>query len=115
MNHSRGPVRTCVGCRGRDSRSTLVRLVADSSTSDPSVVVDPKASSPGRGAWVHPHPDCLDRAITRRAIVRALRIPVLAEHGKVVEWFDRFVRREPLIIEQESGSEADGHPMSTLR
>ncbi|UFU04174.1 YlxR family protein [Ruania suaedae] len=104
MNLPPGPVRTCVGCRGRDSRSTLVRLVADSSTSAPAVVVDDKASAPGRGAWVHPHPDCLDRAISRRAIARALRIPVRADCEHVVEWFDQYVRHEPLMIEQESGS-----------
>jgi len=27
---------------------------------------------PGRGAWLHPSPDCLQLAIKRRAIVRAL-------------------------------------------
>ncbi|UFU05184.1 YlxR family protein [Ruania halotolerans] len=56
-----------------------------------SVVVDPSTSASGRGAWVHPHPDCLNRAITRRAIARALRVPATADYSRVVAWFDQFV------------------------
>jgi len=110
-----GSVRTCVGCRSRAPRSALVRLVARRTTPDPSVVVDEPASAPGRGAWVHPHPDCLDRALTRRAIPRALRLAAPVDLQPVRAWFDQHVPHEPLIIEQESGSEADGHPMSTQR
>ncbi len=109
------PVRTCVGCRVRDPRSSLVRLVVDRSVPAPAVVVDPSGSAPGRGAWLHPQPHCLERAITRRALARALRVPAPVEHSAVVEWFDQNTTHEPLVIEQESGSEADGHPMSTLR
>ncbi|TDT32916.1 uncharacterized protein DUF448 [Naumannella halotolerans] len=32
----------------------------------------------GRGAWLHPDPDCLELARRRRAIPRALRVPVTA-------------------------------------
>ncbi|MEX0913598.1 MAG: YlxR family protein [Demequina sp.] len=66
-----GPVRTCVGCRGRAPRSVLVRVVLDGSQA----VVDPSASRSGRGAWLHQDPDCLAQALQRRAIGRALREP----------------------------------------
>lgn len=33
-------------------------------------------SLPGRGAWLHPDPDCLTAAVKRRAFARALRGPV---------------------------------------
>jgi predicted RNA-binding protein YlxR (DUF448 family) len=33
-------------------------------------------SRPGRGAWLHRDPACLDAAIKRRAFARALRGPV---------------------------------------
>nr|WP_236683049.1 YlxR family protein [Demequina globuliformis] len=39
------------------------------------VVVDEAATSPGRGAWLHPTPACLELALKRRAIGRALRSP----------------------------------------
>ncbi|MDP9026499.1 MAG: YlxR family protein [Actinomycetota bacterium] len=63
------PVRTCLGCRQRAPRSSLVRLVAR----DGRVVVDAAARLPGRGAWVHPASACVTTAIQRRAFGRALR------------------------------------------
>ena len=64
------PVRTCVGCRTRASRSDLLRVVARGSV----LVIDERASLPGRGAWVHPTSECMDAALRRRAFVRALRV-----------------------------------------
>ncbi|WP_084100256.1 YlxR family protein [Demequina sp. NBRC 110051] len=65
------PVRTCIGCRDKDARSALMRLVLDGDR----VIVDEAATRPGRGAWLHPHPDCLALAIRRKAFGRALRSP----------------------------------------
>ncbi|NTV39735.1 MAG: YlxR family protein [Demequinaceae bacterium] len=75
------PVRTCVGCRSREARSVLVRVVWVVDR----VAVDESASAPGRGAWLHPHGTCLAHAAKRRAIGRALRtteagVEALAEH-----------------------------------
>ncbi|MDQ7880399.1 YlxR family protein [Microbacterium sp. QXD-8] len=64
------PVRTCVGCRTRAPRSTLLRVVSIDSV----LVPDERASMPGRGAWVHKTPECMDAALRRRAFVRALRV-----------------------------------------
>jgi len=41
---------------------------------DSALVIDERASMPGRGAWVHETPECVDAAIRRRAFVRALRV-----------------------------------------
>ncbi len=67
-----GPVRTCVGCRERDARSNLVRVVLEGDH----VVVDETATLPGRGAWLHRRPECLEMAITRKAFSRAFRASV---------------------------------------
>jgi predicted RNA-binding protein YlxR (DUF448 family) len=40
------------------------------------VVPDPRARIAGRGAWLHPDPACLDLAVRRRALTRALRAEV---------------------------------------
>ncbi|WP_440711007.1 YlxR family protein [Herbiconiux sp. YIM B11900] len=64
------PVRTCVGCRARATRSSLLRVVAKEQV----LVVDEAASLPGRGAWLHPSPDCFRLAVTRRVFGRALRV-----------------------------------------
>nr|WP_211320872.1 YlxR family protein [Arthrobacter livingstonensis] len=68
-----GAVRTCIGCRQTAARQQLVRLVRSTSGSgEPEALVDLRRRMPGRGAWLHPSPDCLQLAIKRRAIGRAL-------------------------------------------
>ncbi|MFN8076966.1 MAG: YlxR family protein [Kineosporiaceae bacterium] len=68
-----GPVRTCVGCRERASRSDLLRVVAAEVDGVWSVLPDPRRRLPGRGASLHPRPRCLELAERRRAFPRALR------------------------------------------
>jgi predicted RNA-binding protein YlxR (DUF448 family) len=64
------PVRTCIGCRSRAPRASLLRIVAQQS----GVVADPSAVLPGRGAWLHPTLECFRLAQRRRAFGRALRV-----------------------------------------
>ena len=69
------PIRTCVGCRQRDSWSALLRVTARED--DPGaiqVVPDVRRRLGGRGAWLHPELDCLEQAVRRRAFARALRV-----------------------------------------
>ena len=63
------PVRTCLGCRQRTDKSSLLRLVVRNGV----VVADHSATFPGRGAWVHPTLDCVESSITRKAFGRAFR------------------------------------------
>ena len=64
-----GPIRTCVGCRTAVLQSQLLRVVLV----DDAVVPDPHFRLPGRGAYLHHDIECIDRAIQRRSLVRALR------------------------------------------
>ncbi|MFG2311120.1 YlxR family protein [Streptomyces sp. NPDC048566] len=65
------PERTCVGCRERAAKRDLLRIVAV----EGECVPDHRGTLPGRGAYVHPALVCLDLAVRRRAIPRALRVP----------------------------------------
>jgi predicted RNA-binding protein YlxR (DUF448 family) len=68
------PQRTCIGCRGKGDKNELLRLVRSSGSASPdAVAVDLKQSEPGRGAYLHPDPDCLGLAVRRRALGRALK------------------------------------------
>jgi uncharacterized protein len=49
-------------------------LVVRRDNSDKVVVIDHRKTMPGRGAWLHPDPDCLGTAIQRKAFARAFRI-----------------------------------------
>jgi len=48
-------------------------VVATDAAGVPALVVDAGRRLPGRGAWLHPDPGCLETAERRRALGRALR------------------------------------------
>jgi predicted RNA-binding protein YlxR (DUF448 family) len=64
------------------------------------VTVDSAGSLPGRGAWLHPHQQCLSVAIRRRAFVRALRITGSPDTSAVVEYFSSLNDSVTLATEQ---------------
>ncbi|HVE25091.1 MAG TPA: YlxR family protein [Sporichthya sp.] len=64
------PTRTCVGCRERAPKAELLRVVVV----EGECVPDPRGRLPGRGAHLHPRPECLTLALRRRAFSRALRV-----------------------------------------
>ncbi|ABK53288.1 protein of unknown function DUF448 [Acidothermus cellulolyticus 11B] len=70
------PIRTCIGCRQRAAKTDLLRLVvrADDDGRSARVVPDPRGRMPGRGAYLHPDPACLEQALRRRSLPRALRV-----------------------------------------
>jgi uncharacterized protein len=73
---SDGPVRTCIGCRERAAKRELLRVVAGTDAENQAswlVVPDPSGTAPGRGAHLHPNPQCLALAERKRAFSRALR------------------------------------------
>jgi predicted RNA-binding protein YlxR (DUF448 family) len=82
-------VRTCLGCRQRAPRPSLLRIVAR----DGRAVADVTASLPGRGAWVHPDPGCIDAAVKRKAFGRALRTAITSDSSEIMsdlqKWTDR--------------------------
>jgi uncharacterized protein len=69
----------------------MLRVVAEwSDTGERSarVVADPRLRLPGRGAWLHPTPKCLDLAVRRKAFGRALRVKVFLELAAVGTYID---------------------------
>ena len=66
---AREPERSCVGCRRRAPKAELLRVAHTPS----GVRADPTGTAPGRGAFVHRDPACVDAALRNGAIARALR------------------------------------------
>jgi uncharacterized protein len=76
------PERTCVGCRQKGPQRELLRVVRAPSGE---VTVDARGRSPGRGAYLHPDPECVHQARRRRALERALRCPIPPELWPALE------------------------------
>jgi len=97
-----------------------VVAVADG-TGRPVLVVDVGRRLPGRGAWLHPDPGCLEQAERRRAFGRALRLSVSPDVSAVRQHVAGLQEQgasgsDPgAIVDRESGLEADGCPMSAHR
>ena len=72
----RTPMRTCVGCRGRDAQDRLVRIAVVANRPE----VDLRRRLPGRGAYIHCNPACVERATHKGRLGRALRIALHPSH-----------------------------------
>ena len=62
-----------MACRTVRPKRELVRIVR---TPAGEVVADPSGRAAGRGAYICRSPGCLDRAITKGALSRALKTPL---------------------------------------
>lgn len=76
--------RMCIVTRESGSPDTLLRFVA---APDGTVVPDLKRALPGRGCWVSPSREAVDKAVAKKLFARALKRDVKAdpELGSVVE------------------------------
>ncbi|MEA2551455.1 MAG: uncharacterized protein QOE25_1224 [Actinomycetota bacterium] len=64
------PERMCVGCRSRDGKARLVRLVRGAAGE---IGLDASGTTPGRGAYVHPRHGCVEAATRKGVLAKALR------------------------------------------
>lgn len=76
----RVPERTCAACRAQDAPSELIRWVR---AEDGTVVPDLADKSFGRGAWIHPRPECLKKL--QSALARSFRAPVKTSTAEALD------------------------------
>ncbi|HET6260528.1 YlxR family protein [Pseudonocardia sp.] len=93
-----------MGCRTRSKADGLLRVVVVDGVLTP----DPRRRLPGRGAWLHPAPECLDRAERRSAFPRALRVPGPLDTGAVRVRIEAGGRSEHANEAMRMGSTASG-------
>src|SRR5262245_14947753 len=72
--------RTCAGCGKHAPAEELVRVVHDPSSDE--IAVDLAASSFGRGAHVHPSPDCVKRA-AKGGFSKSFKAQIKADAAKI--------------------------------
>ena len=86
------PRRTCVVCRTTTAKRTLHRIVRSPAGT---VSYDPTGKAAGRGAYLCGQPDCLDMAVRRRSIQRALKVTDTVAANVAVEELRRQVLSGP--------------------
>ncbi len=70
------PQRQCMGCRERKDKRSMIRVVR---TTEGSVTLDFSGKLNGRGAYICPVPECLQKAQKAKSLERALEVPVPQE------------------------------------
>jgi uncharacterized protein len=90
------PQRTCIVCRQKQDKRSLVRLVR---TPAGPVVVDYSGKQNGRGAYLCKNPTCWDKVLkTPQLLQRALNIERLTEQDKA-----EIAKHKPDIAVQRTG------------
>jgi len=70
------PQRMCVGCQEMKPKKELIRIVR---TPEDGIEVDPSGKKSGRGAYICPRVECLQRAAKEKRLERALERQVSKE------------------------------------
>jgi predicted RNA-binding protein YlxR (DUF448 family) len=91
--------RTCVGCHATGTASELVRLVLGP---DGALAADPRGGAIGRGAWVHPTPECVRRAVPR-GVSHALKTGVKATADELLSELAAAGRRRAFALIASAG------------
>ena len=67
------PMRKCMGCQEMKSKKELIRIVR---TPEGQIVIDKTGKKSGRGAYICPQMECLEKAIRHKAVERALETEI---------------------------------------
>ena len=100
----RTPRRTCVVCRSTTAKRTLHRLVRSPAGM---VAYDPTGKAAGRGAYLCGQPACLDQAVRRRSIQRALKVTDTAAADAAVEALRNHVLSERVALASRQPRSSD--------
>jgi len=98
------PQRTCVVCRSTTAKRTLHRIVRSPAGT---VAYDPTGKAAGRGAYLCGQAACLDQAVRRRSIQRALKVTDTAAANAAVEALRNQVLSERVALTSRQPRSSD--------
>ena len=70
------PQRTCMACQEKKDKRDLVRIVR---SPEGEISVDLTGKKPGRGAYICPNLECLNKVIKRKRLERSLETAISQE------------------------------------
>lgn len=82
MKQNKIPMRRCIGCMESKPKRDLVRIVA---SEEEGLKIDPSGKANGRGAYLCPNPECVEKAKKKKAFARNLNMSVTEEDVRRVE------------------------------
>lgn len=79
MKRGHVPIRTCIGCRRRRPAGEMIRLGA---VGNMAMISCRRDNLSGRGCYVCPHERCIEAALKRGRLEKALRRPITEAPSK---------------------------------
>jgi hypothetical protein len=76
MANKKIPLRQCVGCQEEKPKKDLIRILK---TPEEEVILDTTGRKNGRGAYICPNPECLQKAKKSKGLERSLKISIPKE------------------------------------
>jgi predicted RNA-binding protein YlxR (DUF448 family) len=76
MANKKIPLRQCVGCQEEKPKKDLIRILK---TPEEEVIMDTTGRKNGRGAYICPNPECLQKAKKSKGLERSLKISIPKE------------------------------------
>lgn len=70
------PQRTCMGCQAKKDKRELVRIVR---SPEGEITVDLTGKKPGRGAYICPNLECLNKVVKSKRLERSLETTISEE------------------------------------
>lgn len=70
------PQRQCIGCQEMKNKKDMIRILK---TAENEIVLDATGKKNGRGAYLCPNRECLERAIRSKGLERSFKMAVPAE------------------------------------
>lgn len=64
------PVRKCVGCQEMKSKKEMIRVIR---TAENEFILDATGKKNGRGAYICPNRECLEKAVKNRGLERSFK------------------------------------------
>lgn len=76
------PVRQCVGCQEMKSKKEMIRIIR---TNEQEFLLDATGKKNGRGAYICPSPDCLEKARKNKGLERSFKQQIPKEVYEALE------------------------------
>ena len=70
------PLRKCIGCGEMKSKKEMLRVLK---TSEDEIILDQTGRKNGRGAYLCPSSDCLEKALKSKGLERSLKTSIPPE------------------------------------
>lgn len=82
MSTKKIPLRQCIGCGEIKSKKDMIRILK---TETEGIILDPTGRKNGRGAYLCPSSQCLEKAIKSRGLDRSFKMQISREVYETLE------------------------------